>query len=141
MEVLQDGVLETELWYDFLNLGFGLIPTAGSDFPYLSAPGGERNYVLVGDNYTVNAFFDALAKQRTFVSNGPLIEFTVNGQQMGSEIKLTAGDLIEIRASASLNGQSGHSTFTTFFGSGSGGMIGPEIPTLPGPVDASGMSS
>jgi len=103
VELLQDGVLETELWYDFLNLGFKLIPTAGSDFPYLSAPGGERNYVYVGDDYTIDAWYEALREERTFVTNGPILEFTVNGRPMGSDIRLSPGDDIEIAAAASLN--------------------------------------
>jgi hypothetical protein len=102
VEVLQDGVLETELWYEFLNLGFGLIPTAGSDFPYLSAPGAERNYVYVGDEYSVDAWYAALKRQHTFVTNGPLLEFTVNGQPMGAHLQLAAGAEINIGATASL---------------------------------------
>ena len=30
VEVLQDGTLGTDLWYDFLNLGYRLVPTAGT---------------------------------------------------------------------------------------------------------------
>jgi hypothetical protein len=102
VEVLQDGVLETELWYEFLNLGFSLIPTAGSDFPYLSAPGGERNYVYVGDKFSVDSWYASLRDQRTFVTNGPLLEFTVDGQPMGSHIQVPAGGEIHVRATAAL---------------------------------------
>jgi len=102
VEVLQDGVLETELWYEFLNLGFKLIPTAGSDFPYLSAPGAERNYVYIGDDYSVDAWYEQLKNHRTFVTNGPMLELAVNGQPMGSHLQLAAGDQIEVIASASL---------------------------------------
>jgi hypothetical protein len=102
VEVLQDGVLETELWYEFLNLGFSLIPTAGSDFPYLSAPGGERNYVYVGDKFSVDSWYASLRDQRTFVTNGPLLEFTVDGQPMGSHLQVTAGGEIHVRATAAL---------------------------------------
>ena len=103
VEVLQDGALETELWYDFLNLGFKLIPTAGSDFPYLGAPGSDRNYVYVGDDFTVDAYFEALREQQTFVSTGPILDFTVNDQLMGADISAAPGDLLDIKASASLN--------------------------------------
>lgn len=103
IEVLQDGALETELWYDFLDLGFKLIPTAGSDFPYLGAPGSDRNYVFVGEEFTVDAYYEALGAQRTFVSTGPMLEFTVNGLPMGSAISAAPGDMLDIRASASLN--------------------------------------
>jgi hypothetical protein len=103
VELLQDGVLETELWYDFLNLGFKLIPTAGSDFPYYSQPGAERNYVFVGDSFTIDDYYDALRRQQTFVTNGPMLNFTVNGQMMGSDLAASPGDEIVVEASVSLN--------------------------------------
>jgi len=103
VELLQDGAIETELWYDYLNLGFKLIPTAGSDFPYLNAPGGDRNYVFVDGEFTVDAYYEALRKQRTFVTNGPMLELTVNGHGMGSDIQLSPGDEISINARAALN--------------------------------------
>ena len=103
VEILQDGILATDLWYDFLNLGFVLTPTAGSDFPYLSAPGGERNFVFVGDEFTIDRWYEQLKDNRTFVTNGPMLEFTVNGQVMGSRIELSPGDEIEIFARASMN--------------------------------------
>jgi len=103
VELLQDGALETQLWYDYLNLGFKLIPMAGSDFPYLSAPGGDRNYVYVDGDFTVDAYYEALREQRTFVSNGPMLEFSVNGQLMGSNLRLSPGDEISIVAGAALN--------------------------------------
>ncbi len=103
VELLQDGAIETELWYDYLNLGFKLIPTAGSDFPYLNVPGGDRNYVFVDGEFTVDAYYKALREQRTFVTNGPMLELTVNGHGMGSDIQLSPGDEISISASAQLN--------------------------------------
>ena len=103
VELLQDGAIETELWYDYLNLGFKLIPTAGSDFPYLNAPGGDRNYVFVDGEFTVDAYYEALRKQRTFVTNGPMLELTVNSHGMGSDIQLSPGDEISINARAALN--------------------------------------
>jgi hypothetical protein len=103
VELLQDGLIETELWYDFLNLGFKLIPMAGSDFPYISAPGGDRNYVYVDGDFTVDAYYEALREQRTFVTTGPMLEFAVNGQPMGSSLQLSPGDEVSIIASAALN--------------------------------------
>jgi hypothetical protein len=102
VEILQDGILATELWYDFLNLGFALTPTAGSDFPYLSAPGGERNYVYVGGTFSTDAWYAQLRANRTFVTNGPMLEFTINGQPVGSHIDLLPGDEINIVASVAM---------------------------------------
>jgi len=103
VEILQDGGIETELWYDFLNLGFKLIPTAGSDFPYLGAPGSDRNYVYVGDNFTVDAYYEALGNHDTFVSSGPMIDFTVNELPMGSDLRAEPGEQLSIHAFAALN--------------------------------------
>lgn len=103
VELLQDGALETELWYDFLNLGFKLIPTAGSDFPYLGAPGSDRNYVFVGEDFTVDAWYEGLARQDTFVSTGPLLDLSVDGKGMGAHIVASPGRRLGISASATLN--------------------------------------
>ena len=45
VELLQLGRLPTDLWYGFLNLGYKLLPAAGSDFPYMDLPGVVRSYV------------------------------------------------------------------------------------------------
>jgi hypothetical protein len=103
VEIMQDGILATDLWYDFLNLGFKLIPTAGSDFPYLGVPGQERNYVYVGEEFSIDAWYERLKASQTFVTNGPMLKLEVNGQPMGSTIQIQAGDEIEIVAGASLN--------------------------------------
>ena len=76
---------------------------AGSDFPYLGAPGSDRNYVYVGKPFTVDAYYAALRAQRTFVSTGPMLDLTVNGMPMGSDLDVSPGDELEIEASASLN--------------------------------------
>lgn len=103
VEMMQDGILATDLWYDFLNLGYKLIPTAGSDFPYLGYPGQERNYVFVGSQFSVDAWYKQLRASRTFVTNGPMLELEVNGHPMGSMIEARHGDAMKIVASASLN--------------------------------------
>jgi len=103
VEILQDGILATELWYEFLNLGFRLIPSAGSDFPYLGIPGAERNYVYLGDTYSVDAWYEQLKAGRTFVTNGPMLALEVNGQPMGSTIDSNPGDELVVSASVALN--------------------------------------
>ncbi|MFQ6003977.1 MAG: CehA/McbA family metallohydrolase [Woeseia sp.] len=103
VEVMQDGILATGLWYSFLNLGYRLIPTAGSDFPYLGQPGSERNYVYVGDEFSIDAWYEQLRAGHTFVTNGPMLQLEVNAHPMGATIELRSGDAIEISAGASLN--------------------------------------
>ena len=103
VEMMQDGILETDLWYDFLNLGFRLIPTAGSDFPYLGYPGQERNYVFVGKEFSIDAWYEQLKASHTFVTNGPILSLDVDGRAMGSTIVVQSDDELLVTASASLN--------------------------------------
>ncbi|MEE9231080.1 MAG: CehA/McbA family metallohydrolase [Acidobacteriota bacterium] len=103
VEILQDGILRTELWYEFLNLGYELTPVAGSDFPYFDQPGAVRSYVKVEGNFTPAAWYQSLGAGRTFVTNGPMLAFTVNGQPMGSVLNVNRDDSLTIQASARIN--------------------------------------
>ena len=103
VEVLQFGQLGTGLLYDFLNLGFRLTPSAGTDWPYLSLPGAERVYVQVAGAFSPQAFFDGMKAGRLFVTNGPMLELDVDGQAMGSEIHVKAGQTVTIKATAHQN--------------------------------------
>jgi hypothetical protein len=105
---LMQGGLGTDLYYDFLNLGYKLTATAGSDMPYAAVLGDVRVYALVEDPDAMpDAWFEALRAGRTFVTNGPLIDFTVNGLPPGSEIEANRGTPLVARAQAS--GLVGHS--------------------------------
>lgn len=91
MEVLQFEFPYYEVWYQMLNLGVRIAPSAGTDFPCgvpPSIPGRERFYVRVDGPLDRAAFVAAVRAGRTFTSNGPLIELTVNGAQPGDEISL-----------------------------------------------------
>jgi len=102
-EILQTDTGDTGIWFDFLNLGFKLSPSAGTDYPYVDIPGAIRNYVKVAGPLTPQGWFDGLKRGATFVTNGPMLEFNVNGQGMGSEIRVKAGEALVIEASATLN--------------------------------------
>jgi hypothetical protein len=103
IEVLQGGRLFTDVWYRFLNLGYRISPAAGSDWPYTDFPGVVRNYVKVNGRLDLNTWFDSFHAGHVYVSNGPFIEFTVNGRQMGEELRVKRGAKLEISASAQLN--------------------------------------
>ena len=103
VEVLQFGQLGTGLLYDFLNLGFRLTPSAGTDWPYLSLPGAERCYVQVTGAFSPQAFFDGMKAGRLFVTNGPMLALDVGGQSMGSEVHVKAGQTLTIKATARQN--------------------------------------
>lgn len=103
MEVLSINCSGDSLWFDFLNLGYRLTPAAGTDYPVGPVLGSLRSYVRIDGEFDPPKWFDGLKKGRTFATNGPMLEFTANGQDMGSELRLRAGQPIRIQAKASLN--------------------------------------
>jgi hypothetical protein len=48
-----------------------------------NVPGGDRVYVKVDGPLTYAAWIDALRAGRSFVSNGPVVELTVDGKGLG----------------------------------------------------------
>jgi len=82
------------VWYKLLNLGFRLPAGAGTDAttnyaaPIRSQLGADRVYVWVPEwPLNVELWFEGLKKGRTFATNGPLLEFMLGGERVGSELK------------------------------------------------------
>ena len=103
IEVLQGGRLFDTAWYRLLNLGYHVTPDAGTDWPYSDFPGVVRHYVKLDGPLNLDAWFASFKAGHLFVTNGPLLEFTVNGRQMGEEIHVKRGTRLDIVASAQLN--------------------------------------
>lgn len=103
VEVLQNGRLGTDIWYGLLNLGFQIAPVAGSDFPYYDQPGAVRSYVKLDGDFTIQKWFDGLKAGRTFVTNGPMLEFTANGMAPGTKLIVAKGSAITVNATAWFN--------------------------------------
>ena len=104
LEVLQFNGADFNVWYSILNTGFEVSPTAGSDYPFGGAPiGRERFYTRVEGTLTYRKWLDGIEQGRTFVSNGPLLEFTVNGRGLGEEVVLTQTGTVRIEGSVRFN--------------------------------------
>jgi hypothetical protein len=105
IEVLQSGRINTDIWYSFLNLGYRISPAGGADYPYIgpTLPGIERTYAKVEGPLTPDSWFEGFRAGKVFVSNGPLLRFTVNGEESGSELRVARGTKLRVAASASLN--------------------------------------
>ncbi len=99
-EISEFGDIDSRLYYEFLNLGFKLTATAGSDVPMGNTIGTSRVYAYIGKRFDVDAWFNAVKGGRTFVTNGPILELTVNGQLPGSEIQVKPGETLHIKAAA-----------------------------------------
>jgi hypothetical protein len=62
--------------------------------------GSSRLYAYVGDKLEWPRYVEAIRRGRTFVTNGPLLTFTVDGHIPGDEIQLPAeGGTVEVNAS------------------------------------------
>ncbi|MGQ9651702.1 MAG: CehA/McbA family metallohydrolase [Phycisphaerae bacterium] len=100
VEILQFSLLNAIDYYDYLNLGFRLTAAAGSDLPWGSTMGEVRTYVYVGPKLDIDSWYAGLKAGNTFVTNGPALEFTVDGRLPGSEIKKQSGEKVRIAAKA-----------------------------------------
>jgi len=82
------------VWYRLLNMGFRIPAGAGTDamanFSSLRGPVGlNRVYAWVPEwPLSPQIWFDALIKGRTFATNGPLLDFSLDGQEIGGELNL-----------------------------------------------------
>jgi hypothetical protein len=100
LEILQFRHLGLEDYYDFLNLGFKLTASAGSDLPWGSTIGEVRMYVHTGRNFSADAWFAAMKEGRTFVTNGPMLLLTVDRATPGDELKVNRNARLRVRARA-----------------------------------------
>ncbi len=88
---------QQEVWYDLLNCGFKVMATAGPDWDIRDTP---RVYVqLDGKPFTIENWRAALQAGKSFITKGPMLFFTVNGQLPGSEIN-TQGKKTKLEISA-----------------------------------------
>lgn len=71
------------LWHRFLNLGLTIAPSAGTDVMLnlyrTMAVGTTRVYVHTGDRLNWPAYLEGLREGRSFVTNGPFLDFRVSG--------------------------------------------------------------
>lgn len=100
VEICEFGEVDTEIYYDFLNLGFRLTAVGGSDVPWGGDAGDSRVYVYGGRPFNPDQWFDGIKKGHTFVTVGPMLEFTVSGRLPGDGIVARRGEQLKIRARA-----------------------------------------
>ena len=98
IELLQFRMLNRLEYAEYLNLGFRLTAAAGSDTPWGSTIGEVRTFVHLGETFDVDSWFRNFKAGHTFVSNGPAIEFTVDGELPGTELARSSGGRVKVRA-------------------------------------------
>lgn len=94
--------LGLELYYNLLNLGFKLTASAGADTPYGGTVGAVRVYAHTGTDkpFSPDRWFEALGRGRTFVTNGPMLEFRVGDAMPGDEVKTDGHQPLAVRLRA-----------------------------------------
>ena len=100
VELMQIGILGTNLYYEFLDLGFKLTAAAGSDVPFAGTVGEVRMYAYAPEAGDGDAWFEAVRQGRTFVTNGPMLELEVGGAMPGAELPVEKGQKVRVRARA-----------------------------------------
>ncbi|MEO1524085.1 MAG: CehA/McbA family metallohydrolase [Planctomycetota bacterium] len=93
-----NGYWTQEIYYHLLETGIRLPPSAGSASGVLPNPVGyNRVYVHVGDqNFTRDAWFTGLSEGRCFVTNGPLLRVTADGEHAGKVFKLSGRSPLQV---------------------------------------------
>ncbi|NTV84341.1 MAG: CehA/McbA family metallohydrolase, partial [Bacteroidales bacterium] len=81
-------------WYRYLNCGYFTAAVGGTDKMHARMPlGAIRTYAKLENDseLTFEGWKDAVRKGFTFVTCGPLMDFSVDGKPMGSKIKVPDG--------------------------------------------------
>ena len=88
-----DELGSAEMYYRFLNCGFKLAATGGTDnFPdvWRDPPvGTDRTFVKITGPLSLQSWMNGIKAEHTFGTTGPLVFLTVNGHEVGDEIALT----------------------------------------------------
>jgi TolB protein len=99
------GPAALDIWYELLNCGLRIAPGAGTDTfanwrSINQVPGASRVYVRTPGELSYAGWIVGLREGRSFVSNGPLLELTVNGKVPGETVSSAAGQplLLEVEA-------------------------------------------
>jgi hypothetical protein len=80
---------QMKVWYDILNCGFKIAATAGPDWAIKDTP---RVYVnLENEDFTLANWRRNLQNGKSFITTGPMLFFTVNGEQPGSTLNVIKG--------------------------------------------------
>jgi hypothetical protein len=96
------------LWYRLLNCGFRLPATAGTDTfmnlagngRFSNPPAGNRVFVQVEGEFTTDSWCEGVRRGRTFVTNGPMLRFSVDGEGIGAALERMPGNEVVIEGEA-----------------------------------------
>jgi TolB protein len=92
------------IWYRLLNCSFRLPPSAGTDCflnrIFSQLPGGDRVYVQSNGPLNYDRWIEGLKKGRSFVTNGPMLELTLDDRGLGEVVSLAQPRKLKVKAQA-----------------------------------------
>lgn len=101
---LGNGLYSQDIYYQLLNCGIRLPPSAGSASGVLHNPVGyNRVYVQIDGEFTPEKWWQGLRAGRSFVTNGPLLQPTVEGEFPGHTFTAEKGASLTLEAFLSLS--------------------------------------
>lgn len=86
-----------ESFYRYLNIGLRVPFSTGTDWFIYDF---SRVYAMTDKPVTPKQWLDLLSEGKTYITNGPLLELTVDGQPIGSTLELKQPADLTIRGSA-----------------------------------------
>jgi len=86
-----------DTFYRYLNVGMKVPFSTGTDWFIYDF---SRVYLPVDGELTGKKWLAQLAAGRSFITNGPLLEFTINGRPIGETISAAAGDELQVAGRA-----------------------------------------
>ena len=100
---LGNGYWSQEIYYHLLNCGLRIPPSAGSASGVLPNPVGyNRVYVHVGKELTWEKWWEGLRAGRSFVTNGPLLRVTADGELPGHVFTAADGKEVKVELKGEL---------------------------------------
>ena len=98
-----NGKWSQEIYYQILNTGHRIAPSAGSASGVLDNPVGyNRVYVHCGDDFNWNTWWKNLKAGKVVVTNGPIMRPLVNGQLPGHVFEAPAGETLSLQPTLNL---------------------------------------
>ena len=89
-------------WYRFLNLGFRVPATAGTDkMQNTQIVGSVRTYVKMEGPLSYQGWIDGIRAGRTFTTTGPMLKFSAGGAELGETIKAKTGQTVSVNVTVS----------------------------------------
>jgi hypothetical protein len=99
---LRSGRLVEYLYWQMLECGLEIPPSAGSGFGRNGSPLGYNRVVAYAPDGTASAWWQAVRAGHSFVTNGPLLRVWVNGELPGKRFEIPQGGTLPLEIAVQL---------------------------------------